>query len=201
MRSIMSTQSRSQSRGQSRSQSRTQFRTASKSSSRRTSGSSKPVINEHKVGYFQTDLDVTTIYVGNLRYTRDEHSIKEMFKEFGTVKYVKMVVDPKTDKSKGIAFVQMPNKKAATTAITTMNGKQVDGRTLKVSIATERNPAARAEAAQKTEAARLARRPRKEAAKAAELEAQQAEEAALKRPRRRDKKQSLEKLFDYLKQK
>lgn len=93
---------------------------------------------ERKTGYFQKDPTVTTIYVGNLRYKRDEKDIKKMFEQFGKVAYAKLVIDEKTQKSKGIAFVQMPNKTAALKAINSLNGKQVDGRTLKVSVALER---------------------------------------------------------------
>lgn len=94
---------------------------------------------ERKVGYFQKDISVTTIYVGNLSYKKDEKEIKAMFAEFGKVAYVRLVLDSKTQKPKGIAFVQMHNKKAALKAIEKFNGKELDGRTLKVSIAEERN--------------------------------------------------------------
>jgi len=195
---------KNQTRSQSGSKTRTPFKNKPKKTTTLNSPAKAavkaPVINEHKVGYFQTDLDVVSIYVGNLRYTKDEHAIKEMFAEFGSVKYVKLVVDPKTDKSKGIAFVQMPNKNAADQAIQKMNGKEVDGRTLKVSIAKERNPEARVEAARKTEEARVARRPKKEAAiqAAAELEAQQ-ETKSNTGVRRRDRKRNgLKQLFTYL---
>ena len=95
-------------------------------------------VTERKTGYFQKDPSVTTIYVGNLRYKRDEKDIKKMFEQYGKVAYAKLVIDEKTQKSKGIAFVQMPNKTSAMKAINTLNGKQVDGRTLKVSVALDR---------------------------------------------------------------
>ena len=43
--------------------------------------------------------------------------------------------DEKTQLKKGFGFVQMPNKEDAAKAIKSLNGKQLDGRTLKVSIA------------------------------------------------------------------
>ena len=107
---------------------------------KRTSTKTAPkMVIERKVGYFQKDLSVTTIYVGNLKYQKDEKEIKEMFSEFGKVAYVRLVLDSKTQKTKGIAFVQMPNKSAALKAINHFNGKEMDGRTLKVSVAQERN--------------------------------------------------------------
>ena len=95
---------------------------------------------ERKCGYFQSNPNITTIYVGNLRYSKTEKDVKKLFEKFGTVKYSKLVLDDKTSKPKGIAFVQMPNKKQAITAIEKLNGSLLDGRTLKVSIAQERAP-------------------------------------------------------------
>lgn len=93
---------------------------------------------ERKIGYYQKDPSVTTLYLGNLRYTKTEKDLKILLEKFGKVKYVKLVVDPKTNKSKGIAFAQMPNKKHALKAIEVLNESQLDGRSLKVSIANDR---------------------------------------------------------------
>lgn len=95
---------------------------------------------ERKCGYYQVNPDVTTIYVGNLIYKKTEKQVQELFGRYGSVKYAKIVLDPKTGKGKGIGFVQMPNKKHANEAIKDLNGKNIDGRTLKVSIAEERDP-------------------------------------------------------------
>lgn len=92
------------------------------------------------VGYFQTDPTVTTIYVGNLKYNKSELDLKKMFDKYGKVKFVNLLLDEETKKSKGFAFIQMPNQKHAKTAIADLDGKQVDGRTLKVSIAQNRIP-------------------------------------------------------------
>ncbi|MCT4642478.1 MAG: RNA-binding protein [Bacteriovoracaceae bacterium] len=92
---------------------------------------------ELKTGYFQKDFKGTTIYVGNLSYKKTQFDLKKMFEKFGTVKYVKINVDPKTNKSKGFGFIQMTNKNAALKAIKALNEKVVDGRTLKVSIAND----------------------------------------------------------------
>lgn len=85
----------------------------------------------------QKDKNLMTIYIGNLSYKKREGEIKKLFQHFGKVTYVKIVLDPKTEKSKGIAFVQMPNEKDALKAISQLNGKVVDDRTLKVSVAIE----------------------------------------------------------------
>ncbi|MGK0367796.1 MAG: RNA recognition motif-containing protein [Thermoproteota archaeon] len=93
---------------------------------------------ERKLGYYQKDEEVTTVYIGNLKFQKKEQDIKEMFEFFGAVKYVKTVIDNETGYSKGYAFVQMTNENKAKLAVETLNGKLMDGRTLKVSIAQER---------------------------------------------------------------
>jgi len=85
----------------------------------------------------QRGSHISTIYIGNLDYTKREGEIKKMFQKFGKVVYVKLILDTKTNKSKGIAFVQMSSLKGAEEAIQHFDGQQVDGRTLKVSIAAE----------------------------------------------------------------
>lgn len=80
-----------------------------------------------------------TIYIGNLLFSKSEGAIKKLFSPFGKVINVKVVIDPATQKGKGIAFVQMTNIDDAKEAIRSLNEKKVDGRTLKVSIAQERN--------------------------------------------------------------
>lgn len=92
-----------------------------------------------KIGTFNKDSSVDTIYVGNLLYEVDEIEIKELFEEFGYVSYVKLIKDKTTQKSKGIAFVQMPHANHARAAIKELNGSIIDGRMIKVSIAVENN--------------------------------------------------------------
>ncbi|MFZ4713219.1 MAG: RNA recognition motif domain-containing protein [Bacteriovoracaceae bacterium] len=81
---------------------------------------------------------VTTVYVGNLDYGRDERDIKDLFSRYGKVKSAKIVLDSETERSKGIAFVQMLDEKEALAAIKGLNGLRYDNRTLKASIANNR---------------------------------------------------------------
>lgn len=81
----------------------------------------------------------TKIYVGNLVYSTREGEIHNLFSKYGKVGKIEVILDPKTQKSKGIAFLQMYNKDDAQKAISKLNGSVVNGRTLKVSIALERN--------------------------------------------------------------
>ncbi|MCK5883106.1 MAG: hypothetical protein KAG61_05410 [Bacteriovoracaceae bacterium] len=76
-----------------------------------------------------------TLYVGNLRYSRDEKGIKFLLSKYGKVKTVKLVIDYRTKKSKGFAFVEMGTSKGGREAIQKLDGTEIDGRTLKVSEA------------------------------------------------------------------
>ncbi len=78
---------------------------------------------------------IHSVYVGNLSYNRDENGILGLFKQYGFIKEIKLMREGKEDKSKGVAFVDMVNIRDAQRAIDALNGTQVDGRTLKVSMA------------------------------------------------------------------
>jgi RNA recognition motif-containing protein len=92
---------------------------------------------DSKIGFFQKDPSVSTLYVGNLSFDKTEVEIKDLFEQHGQVKYVKIVKDRETHQSRGIAFIQMPNRTHAQLAISKMNGVSIDGRSLKVSVAIE----------------------------------------------------------------
>ena len=105
----------------------------------RTNKKPSTKLEDMSVGYMKKDGSTTTIYVGNLSYQRNEKDIMYLFNKYGYVSFVRITRDKKTHKPKGIAFVQMSDKEGARKAIEALNGKQVDGRTLKVSEAIESN--------------------------------------------------------------
>ena len=72
------------------------------------------------------------IYVGNLAYATSDEDLRNHFAAFGAVTSARVCVDRMTGRSKGFGFVEMPNKDEATAAISAMNGKDVDGRALRV---------------------------------------------------------------------
>ena len=75
------------------------------------------------------------IYVGNLRYNLTEEALKELFEEFGAVNSVKIVKDRFSGESKGFGFVEMASDDDAKRAIADLNGKEIDGRALRVNEA------------------------------------------------------------------
>ena len=72
------------------------------------------------------------IYVGNLNYKVREDDLERVISEFGEVESVKVIKDRETGRSKGFAFVEMPDEKAAQAVIEELNGKDLDGRTMVV---------------------------------------------------------------------
>ena len=75
------------------------------------------------------------LYVGNLSYSTTEGALSELFGAFGEVASVNLITDRMSGRSKGFAFVEMTESDAAQEAIDQLNGKEVDGRALKVAEA------------------------------------------------------------------
>lgn len=82
----------------------------------------------------------TKIYVGNLSYKIADHSLSDLFAEHGSVASAKVIMDRETDRSKGFGFVEMSTSSEARTAITALNGVEIDGRALNVSEAKPMEP-------------------------------------------------------------
>ena len=78
------------------------------------------------------------IYVGNLSYTLEESELQDAFAEFGEVSSVKVLSDRETGRSRGFGFVEMPNQAEGEAAVAGLNGKDVDGRALRVNEARPR---------------------------------------------------------------
>ena len=75
------------------------------------------------------------IYVGNLSFQSTEDTIRELFTPHGEIQEVSIVTDRETGRSRGFAFVTMPQDAQAQAAITALNGKEVEGRALTVNEA------------------------------------------------------------------
>ena len=80
------------------------------------------------------------LYLGNLPFSATEDSLKEAFLQFGTVESVTITTDRDTGQSKGFGFLELATQQEAASAITKMNGSEMDGRTLKISEALPQAP-------------------------------------------------------------
>ncbi|HVZ26618.1 MAG TPA: RNA-binding protein [Sediminibacterium sp.] len=78
------------------------------------------------------------IYVSNLSFHTSEEDLKDMFSQFGAVESAKIILDRETNRSRGFAFVEMPSSSEGATAIDRLNGKEIEGRALSVSLAREK---------------------------------------------------------------
>jgi len=83
------------------------------------------------------------IYVGNLSYNTTEGALRDKFGAFGDVESVKIIKDQYSGRSKGFGFVTMPDDDKAQLAIKELNGKNIDGRDVKVNQARDREPPSR----------------------------------------------------------
>ena len=82
------------------------------------------------------------IYVGNLAFNVAEEDLKKAFESFGEVASANVIRDQYSGQSKGFGFVEMPSSSEAQAAISGLNGKELNGRTLNVNEArpkTDRN--------------------------------------------------------------
>jgi len=75
------------------------------------------------------------IYVGNLSFSTTEDTLSDTFAQFGEVISAVIVTDRYTGRSRGFGFVEMDDENAADAAITALDGKELDGRNLRVNVA------------------------------------------------------------------
>jgi len=81
----------------------------------------------------------TKLYVGNLSYESTEASLRTTFEADGRqVREVVLIMDRDTGRPKGFAFIQMGSEQDAKAAIAALDGKQLDGRAIKVNEAKDR---------------------------------------------------------------
>lgn len=78
--------------------------------------------------------EVTTdrLYVGNLSYDATEGDLFELFNGVGQVRNAEVVVNSRTERSKGFAFVTMASIEQAKRAVDELHGKEFMGRPLQV---------------------------------------------------------------------
>ena len=80
----------------------------------------------------------TKIYVGNLPWSINDESLRELFEPLGQVSAANVVVDRHSGRSRGFGFVEMSSPEEARQAIQALNGSELEGRALTVDMAKER---------------------------------------------------------------
>jgi RNA recognition motif-containing protein len=77
------------------------------------------------------------IYVGNLPFSATEDDVRAMFAEHGSIESVDLISDRETGRPRGFGFVEMEETGGAA-AIEALDGKEMDGRNIKVNEAKPR---------------------------------------------------------------
>ncbi len=80
---------------------------------------------------------MTKLYVGNLPFTATEEAIRNLFAPHGTVEKISLISDRDSGRPRGFGFVEMSSSDASR-AMQALNGKELDGRALKINEAQDR---------------------------------------------------------------
>ncbi len=83
-------------------------------------------------------MDKKKLYVGNLPWSINNDSLKELFASFGDITEAIVISDKYTGRSKGFGFVTFADEAAAEKAVAEMSGKDVEGRKIVVNVARPR---------------------------------------------------------------
>ena len=78
------------------------------------------------------------LYVGNLSFDSTEADLRDLFGRHGTVESVAVITDRETGRPRGFAFVEMSEESAAKDAIRALDGSDLDGRSIRVNEAQDR---------------------------------------------------------------
>ncbi len=78
------------------------------------------------------------IYVGNLSFETRDSDLEHAFASHGTVDSARVIMDRDSNRSKGFGFVEMANQSEAENAISSLDGTDLQGRTIKVNEAKPR---------------------------------------------------------------
>ncbi|KAB8106255.1 hypothetical protein EE612_040503 [Oryza sativa] len=78
------------------------------------------------------------LFVGGLSYATDDTTLKDVFSHYGDVLEARIIIDRDTGKSKGYGFITYTSSEEAAAAVTAMDGKDLQGRIVRVSTANDR---------------------------------------------------------------
>lgn len=78
------------------------------------------------------------LFVGGLSYSTTDDGLRQGFERFGSLTEAKVITDRDTGRSRGFGFVTYEASESARSALSEMNGTELDGRTIRVSEAEDR---------------------------------------------------------------
>ena len=80
------------------------------------------------------------LFVGGLSWGTNDDGLSQAFDSFGPIEEVKVITERDTGRSRGFGFITFANDEDAMEAVAQMDGKELDGRSIKVNEARERAP-------------------------------------------------------------
>ncbi|NDV65101.1 RNA-binding protein [Bacteroides sp. 224] len=78
------------------------------------------------------------IYIAGLNFSLDDADLNELFSEYGEVSSAKIIMDRESGRSRGFGFVEMPDDAQGQKAIDELNGAEIEGKVISVSVAKPR---------------------------------------------------------------
>lgn len=75
------------------------------------------------------------LFIGSLAYATTDDGLQEFFAQIGPVASARVITDRDSGRSKGFGFVQFENETDNQKAVDQLDGKELDGRTISVSLA------------------------------------------------------------------
>ncbi|KAK7387616.1 hypothetical protein VNO78_28535 [Psophocarpus tetragonolobus] len=83
-------------------------------------------------------MSSSKLFIGGLSYGVDDQSLRDAFAGFGDVVEARVITDRDTGRSRGFGFVNFSNDKSASSALSAMDGQDLNGRSIRVSYANDR---------------------------------------------------------------
>lgn len=75
------------------------------------------------------------LFVGSLAYATTDDTLKAHFEQIGAIKSARVITDRESGRSKGFGFVEFEDEANNQKAVDELNGKELDGREINVSLA------------------------------------------------------------------
>jgi RNA recognition motif-containing protein len=79
------------------------------------------------------------MYVSNLSFNTQDDDLRKLFEPFGEVSSAKVITDRESGRSRGFGFVEMKTDTEAKEAIKSLHNKEIDGRSMSVTVAREKS--------------------------------------------------------------
>ena len=79
------------------------------------------------------------LFVGSLSWNTDDHGLRRAFEPHGEITEATVITDRDSGRSRGFGFVTFADAESAEKAVSALNQTELDGRTIKVDVAQERN--------------------------------------------------------------